>query len=429
MVPRVSAAVVVRAALLLAVTAPPAQAQSTAFAEVVRDLAHATVGNRDPGDAIARMKAALAAWDREIRDVEGRVEREVRGASRERAFQLHVELGIAYAQRGRFKEALEQFDEAAAGQPRASDVHVLRGLTLETAGRGSDAGRAFHAAWVRDSGNPIKAYLVVKRTTELDTSDRERAQKVLRDAAERLMASDSRPSGAPFLTLDPVPDTLARVPVVGDATMAGVFSRLAGGRFDEALNAPAESSAFAHFEGGRAAESEGRYADARREYAAALTGTLAGRHMLHIGIGRLAQVEGDLEAAIDAFRHAVRLSPNDPVIRRELAAAYAAADRPADAFAELVAALLIDPRNADVLAALGQLYLDTDRPADAIPPLTRALQVKRDRYETHYALALALSRVGRTDDAQREFEQFERLSNQALEQRRRTIAGELESTR
>lgn len=174
----------------------------------------------------------------------------------------------------------------------------------------------------------------------------------------------------------------------------------------------------------RAAEVEGRLADARREYTAALPGIVAGRHLVHVGIGRLAQVEGDLDAAIGAFAQAARLSPNDPFVHRELAAAYAAVDRFDDAFAALVAALVIVPGDADVFAAIGQLFLDADRAADAIPALRRALALKADRYQTHYALAVALSRTGRTDEAEREFDRFERASRQALENRRRQVSGE-----
>jgi Flp pilus assembly protein TadD len=174
----------------------------------------------------------------------------------------------------------------------------------------------------------------------------------------------------------------------------------------------------------RAAEADGRLDDTAREYSTALTGTLAGRHALYVGIGRLSQVQGEYDAAIAAFSEAALLSPNDPVIRRELAAAFVAAGRADDAFAELVAALLLAPENVEVLAAVGQLYLDTDRPAEAIPVLQRVLAIRATRYETHYALATALSRVGRTGDAARAFERFDRLSREALADRRRSVAGE-----
>jgi Flp pilus assembly protein TadD len=173
-----------------------------------------------------------------------------------------------------------------------------------------------------------------------------------------------------------------------------------------------------------AAEADGRLGDAVREYTTALTATLTGRHVLHVGLGRLFQVQGQFDASIEAFSHAARLSPNNPTIRRELAAAFVAAGRSDDAFVELVAALLIAPEDAESLAAVGQIYLDTDRPAEAIPVLQRVLAVRANRYETHYALATALSRVGRTADAAREFERFDRLSREALAARRRSVAGD-----
>jgi Flp pilus assembly protein TadD len=120
----------------------------------------------------------------------------------------------------------------------------------------------------------------------------------------------------------------------------------------------------------------------------------------------------------------VRLSPNQAALRRELAAALVAASRFEDGFVELVAALLVAPDDAELLAAVGQLFLDTDRAPEAIAPLRRALVVKPDRYATHYALAVALSRAGQAEEAAREFDRFDRLSRQALEERRRGVAGQ-----
>jgi tetratricopeptide (TPR) repeat protein len=214
--------------------------------------------------------------------------------------------------------------------------------------------------------------------------------------------------------------------------MDRLFSLLANGRLDDAAAAleavgpaaagPDDSSMRIDRAGNH--ERGGRLTDARREYAAAIEGTLAGRHALYVGIGRLAQVEGDADAAVDAFENAVRLHPNDPALRREFGAALVGAGRFDDAFAEFVVALLIAPDDAEVLAALGQMYLDTDRAQEAIAPLRRALAVKAERYETHYALATALARAGRADDAAREFQAFDRLSRQAMQNRRRVVAGQ-----
>lgn len=384
----------------------PVKAQETAFLAAVRELA------ANPGLAAAarlQMKAALSEWDRQIQAFD------TPQPAASGAFDARLARGLAFRRRGRIDDALREFDAAAAGRPVPSDVHMLRGLTLQTAGRHQEAGLAFQEAWRRDPDNPVKAYLA-------------RAINALRPAFQRILSGRHGPAATPFLTLDLIPDTLSRTPIVGSGAVAPVFAHLAAGRLDEAVAAldasPAAPSEGSAMDRGRAAEAEGRLGDAAREYATALTGALAGRHALYVGIGRLAQVQGNPDAAVDAFAHAARLSPNDPAIRRELGAAYVAAGRPDDAFAEFVAALLISPENVDVLAAVGQLYIDTDRPADAIPVLERVLAIRATRYETHYALAVALSRVGRTDDAAREFQRFERLSREALDARRKSVAGD-----
>lgn len=422
--------------------APRAAGAQSAFVSAVRQLAGIALApdSRVPRSpiaprkaAIAQMRAALDEWDGALTALESRVARELPEASRERAFQLHLELGMAYRQRGRLQEALQQFDAAAAVRPGASDVHLLRALTLEAAGQREPAGEALLTAWRRDPDSAVKAYLVLRRTREVPNTDRQRAENVLRNALRRILSGDTRPGDASFPVLDLLPDTLSTTPLVGDAELAAVFALLAEGDFDSAVSTPAGSPApsradddspRAHFVRGRTGETEGRLAEARRAYTIALSGTLAGRHVLYAGIGRLAQVDGELDAAIEAFDQAVRLNPNTPITHRELADAYSAAGRVDDAFAELMAALLVDPADADALAAIGQLFLDDDRAGDALPVLSRAVELKPDRLQTHYALAMALSRTGRAAEAARQFEQFHRLSRQSLETRRRQVTGQ-----
>ena len=73
------------------------------------------------------------------------------------------------------------------------------------------------------------------------------------------------------------------------------------------------------------------------------------------------------------------------------------------------------------MAALGQLFLDSGRDADAVSALTRTLQLAPDRFEAHYALGAALTHLGRTSDAAREFELFERARQQMVDKRRSDI--------
>jgi tetratricopeptide (TPR) repeat protein len=236
--------------------------------------------------------------------------------------------------------------------------------------------------------------------------------------------------------LDAISDTLSRTPVVADGAAGDGFALMRAARFAEAAASlersvparPEESgnSALAHFARGQRDEAEARVASARREYQAALPGVLLGRASLLVGIGRLAQVEGDLAGAIDSFDQAARLDPNNPGIRKELAGAYAAQSREEEAFDELMAALLIDPRDGQAHAGIGQLYLDAGRDADAVAAFNRALELMPDRYEARYALATAYTRLGRTAEAAREFELFERVRREKLDERRRNIAVEVE---
>jgi tetratricopeptide (TPR) repeat protein len=249
-----------------------------------------------------------------------------------------------------------------------------------------------------------------------------------------LLSQSTRGDHPPFVILDGLPDTLSSTPVVGDARTGPGFALLASGKYSEGIawlsqdhqgQAGGDAST-THFAQAQIAEAENRVSDARREYAAALNGTLAGRSPIYVAIGRLAQVEGDLPAATDALTRAVQLNPNDATMRQELATAYAAQGRTEDAFVELVAGLLVDPANASLHAAVGQLRLDSGHPDEAVPSFVRALDLNPSRYEVRYALATALTRLGRTDEARRQLEIFDRVRRQMLEQRRQGIQNDVE---
>jgi tetratricopeptide (TPR) repeat protein len=417
-----------------------AHAQLETFAQEVRELADAS-GQSEPSRSVKihaaadRLGPALAEWDRRIAALRARSDGEFAGApTAARAYQLHVELGVAYRARGRMADALREFDAAAGIRP-SSDVQVMRALTLESDGRVDEAGHAFRAAWSLDPRNPVKAYYAAQRGAG-GTLERERARAVLTDAY-RDMKFDAAPAiSVPFVTLGVIPDNLSRTPIVADRSTARGFALLREEKFDEAVAAlrkPARDdrtgsadSPLAHFTQGQRDEAGNRVAEARREYQAAAAGALAGRSVLLVAIARLAQVEGDSAGAIAAFAEAARLNPNDPNVHKELAAAYAAEGRAGDAFSELMAVVLIDRRDAQTHASIGQLYLDTGRNTDAVAAFGRGLELRPAGYEVRYALATAHTRLGNTAEAARQFEIYDRLRREALDKRRRDIANEVE---
>ena len=200
------------------------------------------------------------------------------------------------------------------------------------------------------------------------------------------------------------------------------------GRDADAQRALAETiqafpdSALAHWSLGLLYELLNRHADARQEIEYATAGAVVGRAGLYTAIGRLAGSATDIPGAIDAFVRAVDANPNDPVAHKYLAGALLQQDRVSAAFIELVATLLIDPLDADAHAGIGRIHLDAGSYADAAAALRRAVEVRPDHAEARYALATALTRLGKTQEAAREFDRVEEAQRRAFAERRRNMS-------
>jgi tetratricopeptide (TPR) repeat protein len=97
-------------------------------------------------------------------------------------------------------------------------------------------------------------------------------------------------------------------------------------------------------------------------------------------------------------------------------------DRADEALAEFVAALLIDPHDAVAHAGIGQIHLHAGRDADAVAALQRATDLTPADSETRYALASALQRLGRSEEAAQHFARVEQAQRQTLTDRRREMS-------
>jgi tetratricopeptide (TPR) repeat protein len=173
-------------------------------------------------------------------------------------------------------------------------------------------------------------------------------------------------------------------------------------------------------------ETRNRVREARSQYEAILPVALAGRAQIYAAIGRLARREGDFDAALNALRRRAQVSPRDPGAHKDLARVLVEIDRADEALTEFAAALTLDPRDAETHAAIGRIHLDAGHPADAIPALRRALGLMPERHEVRYALAMALKQAGQNEEAARELQVFERASRESVNDRRRTMAAEVE---
>jgi tetratricopeptide (TPR) repeat protein len=424
--------------LALAVFAWPQRADASkgAFIETLRQLAAsnaaAECGRTDWHGAAARLQAALTGWDEELAGWAARAAVEGASAPPEPAARIRRALGLGYAERGRFTEALQELDAAILLSPQAPDLQLLRATVLDAAGDQDRAAAGYLRAWRLDERDPVTTYYAISRG-RLSEDDRQRAHAAMMDAYQSQLAAGGRAATTPFIALNPLSDTLVPGLVVGDASTGPAFDLIANHRYDEGVArlAQADPASAGTSEGcgaseravrGRLHETAGRFSEARLEYAGAIAGTLIGRAILYVAIGRLAQAEGDFDSAVNSFAQAARLAPNERHVHTELATAYAAQSRVDDAFAELVAALLIDPHDADAHAAVGQLFVDAGRHADAIPALTRALELRPEQFERRYPLAMALTRLGRSAEAAHQLQLFERARRQMIDRRRDEIA-------
>jgi tetratricopeptide (TPR) repeat protein len=117
----------------------------------------------------------------------------------------------------------------------------------------------------------------------------------------------------------------------------------------------------------------------------------------------------DRDAARSEFRRELRLSPTHEEARLQIA--FDDLKRGDAAEAERLAREVVaqTPGSFAGHLALGRALLELDRVGEAIPALERAVALAPESPQSHYSLALAYRRAGRTDDATRERKEFERL--------------------
>ncbi len=117
-------------------------AQGAQRATVVRALADlrtaldGTYG--DEGGEIARrlgdLSEAVASWDRSIRETELKLRPRLEGASPDEAALAHEALGSMYMERGRFADAVTEFEAASRVAPQRASLHLSRAFALDAIG-------------------------------------------------------------------------------------------------------------------------------------------------------------------------------------------------------------------------------------------------------------------------------------------------------
>jgi tetratricopeptide (TPR) repeat protein len=148
---------------------------------------------------------------------------------------------------------------------------------------------------------------------------------------------------------------------------------------------------------------------------------LSGRSQVHQAVATLALVQLDAAGAAAALERRVQEDLNDASAHRDLASVYTRQGRQDKAFAELAIAAWLDADDPLTLVALGRSLMADRRDENAVAALERAVMLQPDLREARYALAQALTRVGKSEAARTHLLEFERQRAAAVAREQRDL--------
>lgn len=360
-----------------------------AFVQALVDLIETADGRR--GDdaprlavAVQQLAGALQAWDAGVQGVEAGLRAEVAGAAPAAAARMRATLGLAYLERGRTLEALDQFEQAQALDGAFVEARLLRADALAVLERRADAAAAARAAWELSPDSATNAYLLLRRLGPQASG--EAAAAPLRVLETGLLTATPAPVAVSWLAGASrlVDDAASTGPVFPLAAYGGVFEAVRQGRYadavvraraavaadplatDAAMRRPEVRDAGRALAGGRGAEAAARFEALDPARASAQLQRLA-------GLGYLAAA--DHVRGLVALRAAVRLAPLDERAHLALADALVASGDPDAAVTSLRRTVQVIPRSGQAQWALGRLLQTSGRETDALAAFERAARI------------------------------------------------------
>jgi tetratricopeptide (TPR) repeat protein len=132
----------------------------------------------------------------------------------------------------------------------------------------------------------------------------------------------------------------------------------------------------------------------------------------HYFLGVAARSRGDYSLAENEFRKTLSLEPDNVNALAQLGFIVGERDRYSEAEQLLRRAIAINNKHFYAYYDLGRLLAKSRKYESALPLLQQASMLKPGIASVHYQLFIALSRLQRKDDAEREFTLFKRLDNE-----------------
>ena len=129
-------------------------------------------------------------------------------------------------------------------------------------------------------------------------------------------------------------------------------------------------------------------------------------------LGTALEAAGDSEEALRQYEALSKLDPQSPYGQLGLGALLVKRGKLTDAVDALQRSIALDAQNFEAHLALGRALSLSERFADAVSSLKRAVDLSPERPDAHYQLGLALKRLGRNEEAAREFAIVDKLNTE-----------------
>jgi len=155
---------------------------------------------------------------------------------------------------------------------------------------------------------------------------------------------------------------------------------------------------------------------------AAALETLGGLDAVYQVLGLVQTLQQNGGEAVAAYRRRAAINPSDPAAHRALGDALRDVDGNDEAATEYLAALVVDPVDAQALTALASLDLQRQQYDDAAAAAGRAVSLNAENKEAQYTLATALVRLGRAEEGAAALRSFQRLQEAEMARDRRVYA-------
>ena len=370
--------------VLLLALPHPASAQRDRFFDTLPALYRSLAGvYGDEGPEVAThvetLSQALAAWDRDVAAAERGLRAKLAGGDPRAALDVHVDLLLLYAERGRLQDALREIDDAIRMDPKSAGRLRYKALLHQAVGSRVEAAEAFRAAWLIDPADPQNAYWLVVQRSGTHHGHRHRTGAGTLQSVERELVRGRRRPEPPIPVVVPINDEVGRAMPFAPAGYARPFALLLSGEFVEGVAALKAAMAADPLVADPALRLE----------------------PMSQGIAALRQ--GMVPEAIALLETASSRAPDSSEAQRILGTAHGVNGDIEEAVRHLRRAVQLDPRNERAWLTLARTLEGLDNVEEAAQALRDAIVVVPDAGAVRWLLSTLSSRLQRTDETDAEF--------------------------